>query len=176
MYSAIIVVAVRIIWVPIDMPGQIIAVVVGVCTFYCCDEYSLNVLSGKQIIRRVAGLFVDNSDSGVLGWWNSLAASFATDCVGCRIVSGVDSMVVSDSAVLCISIGSSPRISQRRLYWGNVAAILAIISKLGLFRPERMWVTAAGLIDNFCANCCLVSPSVSINCNNLVLIWIISTS
>lgn len=31
MYSAVIVVAVRIIWVPIDMPGQIITVVVGVC-------------------------------------------------------------------------------------------------------------------------------------------------
>ena len=34
---------------------------------YCRDEYSLNVLSGKQIIRWVAGLLIDNSDSELLG-------------------------------------------------------------------------------------------------------------
>lgn len=69
MRSAIIYVAALLICVPIDMSGQIIAHVLrarGPC-LYCCDEYSLNVLSGKQIIRRVAGLFVDNSDSEGLG-------------------------------------------------------------------------------------------------------------
>ena len=40
----------------------------GRVCLYCCDEYSLNVLSGKQTIRRVAGLLlIDNCDSGVLG-------------------------------------------------------------------------------------------------------------